>query len=123
MRDANAEEAFLVIVEGDGSEGLERDDHVDRSCSVAINGKFGKDVVSGLGEEGLRVVCGGVPGNPCGPRNEFSGAAAAARGDDFVVRDGAVLMAVGGLDGVRVVPEIEAVGVAIVEPEARVVRV
>src|ERR1035437_4351323 len=48
---------------------------------------------------------------------------AAFGGEDFGVENGAHLGAVLGLDGVGVIPEIEAVGVFVVEPQAGVMGV
>jgi hypothetical protein len=92
---------------------------------MAVDGELGEDVARGLVEDGRLLVAadggdvgGGVPG---GFSDELAGGGAAAGGDDAVVVDGTVAGAGLGLDGVGVVPVVDAVDVGVVEPEASVV--
>ncbi len=66
------------------------------------------------------VIAGGSVG-PGGVDDELAGGCAAFGGDDAIVVDGAVFGAIFGLDGVGVIPEIEVVDIAVVEPEAGMV--
>jgi hypothetical protein len=118
VSDADAEDAFLVIAEDDFGEGFKRDGHVDAADELAIEFGVGEDVVGGLFED---VFTGGS--DPGGVDGEFAGGCATLCGDDAIVTDGAVFGAVFRFDGVGVIPEVEVVGVAVVEPEAGMVRV
>src|ERR1700733_2454120 len=118
MGDANAEASFLVVVEHNFGQGLEGDGHVDGARGLAANACVREDVARGL----LKDVIAGS-GGPGGVDGEFAGVCAALCGVDAVVANGAVFTSVGGFDGIGVIPEVEVVGVAVVEPEAGVVRV
>src|SRR5712692_2753145 len=61
-----------------------------------------------------------VEGDPIGFDVELALLRTAFCGDDGMMDDGAHLGRVLGFDGVRIVPEIEAIDIFIVEPEARV---
>ncbi len=94
-------------------EGLEGYDQIDDSGVFATR----EDVTRGLLENVLVLA-----GCPNGIDGQFPLFGAALRGNDRLMVNRAHLGAVFRLDGVGVVPEIEAVDIAVVEPEAGVMR-
>ena len=115
--DADAEDTFLVVVEDDFGEGRESDGHVDGANGLTAEFGVGEDVVGRLFEDVVRrsavVQVDSVVSSPevvplfAETMRSWS--------------DGAVFGTVGGLDGVGVIPEVEVVDVAVVEPESGVV--
>ena len=111
---ADAHEAFLVVVEDGAVQGFEADFLVD-----GAGGAFARKGVAGGFLEEFLVGSG----DPDGLDDEGSAVFAAFGGDDSALLDGAHFGTVFGGDGDGVVPEVEAVDVAVVEPHAGVVGV
>jgi hypothetical protein len=113
-RDAHADERFLAVLEHDRLvERRQRRDAIDRPRVGPAAEREGRHLLQQL------RIAGRHPGHFHGERSLVG---AALRLDDPAVIDRAHLRRVFGLDRIRVVPEVEAVHVAMVEPQADVVR-
>src|SRR6266852_2046449 len=112
--DANAEDAFLVVAED----------------NFFVEGEHGGDAVDaeeigGAAEDETGMLLQDWPllaGDPVSFNFQLALLRAAFRQRDCAMTDVAHFGGVLGLDGFGVVPEIEAVNVAVVEPQAGVVR-
>ena len=77
-----------------------------------------EEIAGRLGENLLANTC-----DPDRVDDKFAAIGAAPSGDYFRLQDRAHLGAIFRLDGIGVVPEIESIDIAVVEPHAGVVRV
>src|SRR5579859_3850058 len=110
---AHAQQPFLIVFKYGAVESLDRDNLIDYSRVTAVQ----KNIARGLLQK--RLV---FSSDPRRLDDKFAAIRAALGRDDFAVNDGAHLRAIFGLDGVGVVPEIEAIHVAVVEPQSGMMR-